>query len=599
MRLARVVGIGMGAMIMAGSLHASARNTFSSPDLPGSFADAFKILHNIEPQTGAGLPAADGGAYNTLPPYLEEAQCGGVKADSSILQGNGPNYTKIAKVRGLPGRDGEYGNQASIMTGMSKRKPDFIFPENAVGLATTCNPGQTSVTFKVWRPTNNDNRPGEVTHTDVTFALPKFENPPCLWRLTSAYTRPDFNNPNGNDASVNDNQIPTFAPLNGQDDYHNNQTCTDFCKMTNEFMYKDCPPSDQTDNNGTPENPADDIPYKACVDGTWKTYYLCSRDEVNNDNFNNACIAGGEMKKFPNSRSCRFEDGKNACQCAAGGGAGCTTALTGNYASFYRRYSASYKREEAIGGEVPGEIKQMPPSGDPCADDPKHLALDCVRAACFGLYDEYDPKTRKTASKDRRCILSLDLTPMRSAEMGKGDYGKNDGSGDPRPTDPDQWRIPNVAFNVNEDVWYKQLGWAYSVVNEKFTKQFDTLANFILSGKNFDLGVMRATNQLASKPLAVNRNQLAFDDSGSGTLVRWWQRQQTSSSTLLRQGTLRLLLPSSWTVGLAADDPLMQAAPETVRSKHEPRSDPIEIQLDAREDVLGDCLLYTSDAADE
>ena len=42
--------------------------------------------------------------------------------------------------------------------------------------------------------------------------------------------------------------------------------------------------------------------------------------------------------------------------------------------------------------------------------------------ACYGLYNEFDPKTKLTNYRDQRCVISIDVSGYPDSQKGKGMY---------------------------------------------------------------------------------------------------------------------------------------------------------------------------------
>jgi len=484
-----------------------------------------------------------------IPKDLKKAQCGGWDTDQSVVG-------KIPVVTGVPGRDADpLGN---IRSGMAKRNDNFIFPDEPTtkGLATACQPNvgnkddPASQTIKVLQWTGfgpaENKREIEVPH-------PYFEDPPCVWRAGGEKLQP---------------------PLN-------EAKCREFCEFVNSplFTFWDCRVSAPILDD------AGNVVGTQCIQDGQK--YTCTQDWIDlpfdggdPNNSVDANLAGiiPQLKQFcdpnaphpaaglSNARSCRGE----ACRTVEGNNA--------PYMSYYRSYEASYRRDPVI------------------TDKNTDIASNNAQVACYGLYREFDPKTKVMEKEDQRCVIQMDVSQYPKSQQGKGDT-KSD-LADPDPSGP---ILRDPTFKESEDLWYQNLGGGMSFLNDKvFSEEFaKDLSTALLTA---DEAKQRAAQPFVDPKKTVADAALvrAFDDTVSNergdkrTVTEWWQRLETDANRIFTRPVVRLFLPPAWSFGIDALDPILVQnanSPEGSDPAAVIRSDPrmlsIEAQLNAKEDTLG------------
>jgi hypothetical protein len=290
-----------------------------------------------------------------------------------------------------------------------------------------------------------------------------------------------------------------------------------------------------------------------------------------------------EPTEFPNCVTCGKEDAiavpgetessvKNPqtpgleCRCGTGDdgaqtGCRATTRTSPSngavYQSFFRTYPGRYERAQAVG--VGEEV----------------LAGE-AEVACYGFYDEFDPRSRQTQEADRRCVINIDVSQMPLQQRGHGSFGAPDPSTGPLPDDPAIARPPDASFNQQSDLWFPGLGGAFSLTSQPV---FDgSLARALLTLDDARLTAARQT----ANALWAEKTPRAFDDTGEArTVARWWEEQQTRARSLFRAPSVRLLLPSPESYGA----PVTQTADDD-RAPQERRSAPITVQVDADDNLL-------------
>lgn len=255
------------------------------------------------------------------------------------------------------------------------------------------------------------------------------------------------------------------------------------------------------------------------------------------------------------------------------------------YRSFYRHYGQAYYERAKV----------------PDAEDDQNSRSAAV--ACYGFYDEYDPKYRVTQPKDRRCMIKIDLKEFYDKQMAKGKYKTDDWPDDADPKLASQQRYGG-GFDVENDLWYTKLGRAFSFLNMKVyndeEKPYKGKLARAVKDVDKDVAQQRATVQKKGDPgsrpyqdqpelYAKSRFLRDFDDTGSGLVVRWWHEQEQAIRVLLHRRRLKMLLPESFVHEL---DPDLLEDPATIIEQlpGDPRSKILSVQLDLDAGVLGEVL---------
>jgi|APSaa5957512535_1039671.scaffolds.fasta_scaffold00080_49 hypothetical protein len=270
------------------------------------------------------------------------------------------------------------------------------------------------------------------------------------------------------------------------------------------------------------------------------------------------------------------------------------------YISFFREYAdASYERSQTL-------LQQVP------QDDHKK---ENIPVACYGMYDlaPEDAKLEKIENKDKRCTIAayyeaddgdgdqVNFWKMKETQRGKGafkDFLNDNPFGNPtRPfaQDKDLW-WPNLrGGNIN-------LG-AFSMINDEvFGNTFHGDFSFTLL--TTDSAKQRASVQLDTKRLLSSGALIRTPDDTitiekdftkeRRTMVEWWHMVETQMHKNFTLPTVRLMLPTTWTIDLNPLDPLYTPPedPEPGELSPDIRSESIEVQVQAREDLLGDVVSF-------
>lgn len=531
----------------------------------------------ISPATPANYDAAQQ-ELEKIPEYLEASQCGGWDTNKSV-EGT------IATVQGVPGRNGVW--DGNILSGMSTRKDenadgsidnDFIFPDTTTGFTTACKANQSSIKKTVWRLKQNG-LPNEIEQVDITYPHPQFADPSCRWR------------PKNGDAFSNSAPDVPLRPLNEYDpppeygeldtapqDRQSPENCSNFCTMLNSYQYADCLETGLTTTSDTPP-----VEYAVC--NRWGNRYICSDEEVRDAN--GACTSNQGDKA--NSIQCKGSE----CRCQEDAGPNPGNQCIENpgekkeaspvYYSYYRLFEGSYARDAVT------------------PEDNNDVASDTADAACYGFYHEFDPKTRQTETKDRRCVINFAVQERKNTQQEKGEYGQNTNVEDRDIGDTANQRTPKGQgrspgdFDKNNDVWYLKFAGGFSLLNEKvFSGSYQkNLTNIFLNTDALDTAKIRATEQLDANTIYANGSYIrSFDDTGERNVVSWWQTEQSAIASLLHPPVIRLLLPSRWALGVDPSDPFFAKHPNVILKPIDKREDRIELQINAEDDTLGDVLLY-------
>ncbi len=272
------------------------------------------------------------------------------------------------------------------------------------------------------------------------------------------------------------------------------------------------------------------------------------------------------------------------------------------YISYFREYNdASYERSDAMTRLV--------------SDD--DFKKEHIPVACYGMYDvaPEDAKIEQTESDDKRCTIAvyyeqddgdgdeINFWSMKSTQRGKGIFKDF--------LDDNPFNDRARTFNEDVDLWWPQLKGnsssmtlgAFSMINDGvFSNVFHGDFSFTLL--TTDSAKQRATVQLdLLRKLSSGALIRTPDDTITiekdltkerRTVVQWWHIVETEMHKNFTPPTVRLLLPTTWTIDLNPLDPLYTPPEEPQPGDLSPdiRSESIEIQVQAREDLLGDVVSF-------
>ncbi len=267
------------------------------------------------------------------------------------------------------------------------------------------------------------------------------------------------------------------------------------------------------------------------------------------------------------------------------------------YISFFRDYNeASYERAklDESGTQPDGSQKTL------VADDDHKK--EKIPVACYGLYDLFpeDAKENATEPKDKHCTIGayyedVNFWEMKDTQKGKGFFMEN------LPANP--FNDPKREFDEEKTLWFPELGNAFSLINDKvFKEKMDSNLTFTILAP--DSAKQRATVQLDKKrPLSSGSLLRAFDDTVTNdkdyrkdrrSITEWWQAIETEMHEFFSPPIIRLLLATTWSIDLDPLDPIYTppVPPRPEDEATDPRSETIEVQIEAREDLLGDVIAY-------
>lgn len=511
--------------------------------------------------------------------YLSESVCGGadrtisvVGSSSSAPGGKAPaggaassvlgKNSYIAKVTGVPGREGDplggSGGMAKRIEKGGNYNDGFQFPDSAQGVSTVCVPGKTSAQHNVFHctdgsPDGTDGCIGE--RQEETYAYPYFQDPPCRWRLSGGrwpdpqhqqYSAGDF------DEKTADAQTPDL--------------CADFGGYLNQWQYEDCIHSGYDDNGDL-----------VCEE--WGDRYICDDQEVNNTPDVHVGVEDFGWVDWPNASGCAGEN----CRCSGLNSENwCpvtpepadfemgVTPTDLPYRSVFRQYNAGYERK-ALTQYVPKDKAKV----------------DSTAVACYGFYDEYDPKYKQTTTPDYRCVIDLNDTEKRKQwQLGKGSFNSSQ---------PEQDPPKPVTFNQKQDSWWELLAGGFSLLSPLQNDLSQALPD-ILTAKT--KAVQPAQSQSSAdtiyRGMPTGGYVDDFDDTGPlRTVVRWWHKQETDANTLLSPPVLRLVHVPAWALGLDSSDPLFQSgssASSSLSQWTDVQTEPIDAQIRAHDDLIGTIL---------
>lgn len=234
------------------------------------------------------------------------------------------------------------------------------------------------------------------------------------------------------------------------------------------------------------------------------------------------------------------------------------------FRSFFRSYIASTKRDAVRGITVGGNDR---------------LSSTKMDVACYGFYDEFDPKESATTTRDRRCVIGFPLTrkTLREDQSAVGDVGRQ-----PQPYDP-----PPLSTEEPEDgVWHAIAG-GMSFMREKAIEKSDMdLTQLLLKP---DMKTLQAIEQrLPDMPYAMESESRATDDAVSNKnyedkkneaarpVTMWIQRLQQDMARLLTPPAARLRIPAAWVSAPATGD------------LEDKMASSVDRELHASDDVLGE-----------
>ncbi|OGJ59638.1 hypothetical protein A2881_03270 [Candidatus Peribacteria bacterium RIFCSPHIGHO2_01_FULL_55_13] len=283
----------------------------------------------------------------------------------------------------------------------------------------------------------------------------------------------------------------------------------------------------------------------------------------------------------------------------------------GRFVSYYREYPVAGYSRDAV-DQAPKDV----------------TARQGVPVSCYGFYREFDPKTTRTADADSRCVIAAyqsnnEFRLFYKTQLGHGSFGETSVYPDPDPTADTEIRDP--GFNADEDLWYQNLGGAFSLLNGKKFKEAGQDITFALLSLDSTLervrGPMLAPSGASAGSVSSGRGpdpyesmrspgalRRAFDDSVSNqrgparTIAEWWQKQETAMQDVVHPAVAHIIFPSAWSANLNLQhhfpSPVLPEPPTTPvpPGNYDPRRDTIEVQTELRDDLLGEVASFLEEA---
>ena len=620
-----IICIGMRGMVYAQNLNGDMLYLNHFP--PDTWEDVETDLKRISDPDFKG--SEDGNIHN--------AECGGWDWDISAVN-------KIARVSGLPGRDADA--FAQIDLGMGSREEvggllndGFIFPDTSHvwGWTSDCKPGYP------WYYKNNTPCKNTRECADFYGRLNRWQKP--IWTCVNHNSllpsvknvwgkcRERKQNDNG---SMHEPDRPDSLSSCDEVRFQGWYYCCTSGRVT-QLKYEDCNENNKWPCLDHPDYGMGIIEWKVFIPlnpitgvGTWITWYF-ARDKTRNALRCEGDGAKGDGDNLIDFNGERLERSGDRVEtgCRVGRGPGeinnpdpdfivdpgrpvqvwipqpdyAETApqlkeiVPRQFVSFFRRYNnASYERDD-LSQYVPRDQASM--SGIPFN--------------CFGLYYEFDPKLITTVSEDYRCIVDMtnhrrDFERLKDTQKGTGNFGEELNYPDPPfwdapiPPEPSHTEFPPTGprpfiFGARS-LWGNDF---LNVVADGSNTVDSKEGRYEKGFLELETMEMRPTVQMTEdEPRSTGSLMRAFDDTVADvnperSFVELWQEIGTKEQVLFTPPKIRMALPTAWSIGLDPLDPLFSPKPLeelTANWKEDPLMQSIEIQLEVRDDLLGDIAQY-------
>ncbi|TSC80512.1 MAG: putative reductive dehalogenase subunit A [Candidatus Peregrinibacteria bacterium Gr01-1014_25] len=485
------------------------------PDPPKTYREAHEILYGDD----------EGGIQD----YLRKATCGGY-TDTSAAD-------SVPKVDGLPGRPGKW--DGALWSGMGTREDtngnkneddDYVFPDATDGLSLA-RFDKSKECAAIYEKLKGDERtPGCTSPDDCGQKCREANEVTYDVSLTVKECVHEIKDEEGNIKEERyDSSDEAYYEKRGEQGSFNCRTCISGDKeggQRQESVGK------KYHCTGDPDEAASGI---LSVPYGW----VWGDKDQSAIRLSAACkrFWVREEMEYPNCTSCgykwppgeaREETPGLECRCGSGdpgGKSGCRSTqrmspLNGaHYESFARSYKGTYTRDATVITTDPPEVTSQP-----------------AEVYCYGFYEEFDPRKRRTDVHDQRCILDIDVSELDVQTRPEQRIVQRG----PDPGDRDQQREhPSGDFDQLKDPFFFSLGGAFSLMN------YNALKNgWIPTILSVDQARLTATKQNENSSYAKSGIGRAFDHTGTGrTIVRWWQRQQTLAQKIFRPPVVHVLLP--------------------------------------------------------
>lgn len=320
------------------------------------------------------------------------------------------------------------------------------------------------------------------------------------------------------------------------------------------------------------------------------------------------------------------------------------------YESFYRHYTVDATRDKVELGELDNDVDELKVETtklDNDDDAEKALFDDSSRfgipVSCYGPWywsrglddigEVVNPEFMDVKRTLFRCAIGTffkkddaeDKEQMSFTQAGKGTWFAKHWDTDEKYEDPaveDPARINASPNNQKNTTWMRDLARGFSLVWEEVYEQQENhdLTQALLTP---DITLQRSTVQRyvpdredlidtlgtsgaikAIKDIQLSKGALirAYDDTVADsnpkrTLVEWWQIIESQMNTLFSVPKVQLLLPPGWAIDLDPEHPFLNPRlPRDDEFSNNPEYQPIEVQLEVKEDLLGEVASYLEDS---
>ncbi|MCA9370383.1 MAG: hypothetical protein KC680_00280, partial [Candidatus Peregrinibacteria bacterium] len=194
-----------------------------------------------------------------------------------------------------------------------------------------------------------------------------------------------------------------------------------------------------------------------------------------------------------------------------------------------------------------------------------------IPVACYDMYDmaPEDARRQEIENKEKRCVIAayydaddgdgdpINFRQMKETQKGKAAYNPN--------VSDDPFGDGQRSFDEEEDIWWPGISSAFSMLNETVVKQqFDNDLSFVLLA--LDSAKQRTTVQLdKNRKLSSGAVLRTFDDTITieedttkerRTMVEWWHQIETEMHKSFTPPTVRMLLPTTWSIDINPLDPI-------------------------------------------
>lgn len=311
------------------------------------------------------------------------------------------------------------------------------------------------------------------------------------------------------------------------------------------------------------------------------------------------------------------------------------------YESFYRHYTVDVTRDRVEIGELDDDVDKPKVEATKLTDeddfdDASRLGIP---VSCYGPWywsrgledvgEAINPEFTDIKNVLFRCVIgtffkkddAADEEQMSFTQAGKGTYyakhwDTNEPYADPAVEDPDRENASST--NDNNKTWMRDLSRGFSLVWEEvykkqenhdltesllapdITLQRSTVQRYVPDREDLIDQLDTADGVKAIKDIQLSKGALirAFDDTVATsnpkrTLVEWWQIIESQMNAYFTIPKVQLLLPPGWAIDLDPEHPFLNPRlPDPDEFSPNPEYQPIEVQLEVKEDLLGEVASY-------